>query len=115
MELEYIFVYGVFREAFHDLLKDPIFCDRAFVYGKIYQVSEFYPGYIRDSSNNKVFGDVYLINPEILPELDKFEDEYTRKKIWTSIGEECWIYEWNYPIDKFNEIIGGDWLLRGLN
>lgn len=110
---EYIFVYGVFRDANHDLLEDAIHCDPAWVYGKIYQVNEFYPGYKRISCHNKVFGDVYLVEPELLHQLDEFEgDEYERKKIWTSIGEECWIYEYKYPVDGFKEVRNGDWYLR---
>lgn len=110
---EYIFVYGVFRDANHDLLEDAIYCDPAWIYGKIYQVNDFYPGYKRIDCDNKVFGDVYLVDAELLHQLDEFEGhEYDRKKIWTSIGEECWIYEYKYPVDGFKEVRNGDWYLR---
>jgi len=113
MDLEYIFIYGIFRDASHNILDEAILCDRAFVFGRIYRVNEFYPGYVRVDCNNRVHGEVYLVDPSVFPALDEFEgDEYTRKKIWTSIGEECWIYEYKYPVDNFKEIIGGDWLLR---
>jgi len=113
MEKEYIFIYGVFRDYANILLDDGIYCDRAFVHGKIYKVGEFYPGFVRDQSDNRVFGDVYLIDPSIFPKLDEFEgDEYNRTKIYTSIGEECWVYEYRYSVGDFKEIPGGDWILR---
>ncbi len=111
--LEYVFVYGVFRDAYNNLLGESVYCGNAFVFGKMYRVSEFYPGYKRSDCSNMVHGDVYLIHPSILDDLDNFEgEEYERKKIWTSFGEECWIYEYRYPIDEFKEISAGDWILR---
>ena len=111
--MEYIFIYGLFRDSANGLLNDAIFCDKAFVYGNIYMVNEFYPGFIRKNCDHKVYGDIYLIDPNIFKDLDEFEgDEYIRKKIFTSIGEEVWIYEYKYDVSKFEEIKNGDWLLR---
>ena len=110
--LEYIFVYGMFRDSCNDLLEHAIFCDRSFIYGRIYEVNKFYPGYIRDC-DNKVWGDVYLVDPTLFPKLDEFEGvEYHREKVFTSIGEECWIYVYKDDISKFKEVEGGDWILR---
>ena len=65
------------------------------------------------SDNDKVLGDVYLIDPSIFPNLDEFEgDEYIRVKVKTSSDIECWVYEYKYDISPFNEIKGGDWMLR---
>lgn len=111
--MEYLFIYGVFMDYGKPLLKEAVFCDKAYVYGKLYKVNEFYPGYILESCDNKVWGDVYLINPDIFPILDEFEgSEYTRRKIYTSIGEECWIYEYTDPIGNNKEIESGNWMLR---
>ncbi len=111
--MEYIFVYGIFRDAYNKILDGSIYCDPSFVFGKIYQVNEFYPGYKRVDCNNRVYGDVYLIDPSIFPVLDEFEGpEYERKKIWTSIGEYCWIYEYKFPTDGYKEVKSGDWILR---
>lgn len=111
--LEYIFVYGVFRDAYHNLLGDSLYCGRAFIYGKMYKVNDFYPGYKKIDCNQKVYGDVYLIDPSVFPTLDEFEgEEYERKKVWTSIGEECWVYEYKYPVSTFKEVKSGDWVLR---
>lgn len=111
MEKEYLFVYGLFRDSGNSLLKSTLFC-RTFIEGRIYHVNEFYPGFIREKGF-KTWGDVYLIDPEIFPELDEYEgEEYNRTKIVTDKGIECWIYEYKYPIDKFQEIKSGDWMLR---
>jgi gamma-glutamylcyclotransferase (GGCT)/AIG2-like uncharacterized protein YtfP len=110
--MEYLFVYGLFRDSARNLLGEFTKCGRAHVNGKIYKVNEFYPGLI-EYKKSKVFGDVYLINPEVLPSLDEFEgDEYTRKKIKTSTDLECWVYVYKYEVSNFKEIEGGDWMLR---
>jgi gamma-glutamylcyclotransferase (GGCT)/AIG2-like uncharacterized protein YtfP len=109
---EYLFVYGLFRDSAKILLSEVTFCGKATVTGSIYKVSEFYPGFVRDSKN-KVIGDIYLVDESVFEKLDEFEgDEYLRTKIRTSTDIECWIYEYKYDISKFNRIIGGDWMLR---
>jgi gamma-glutamylcyclotransferase (GGCT)/AIG2-like uncharacterized protein YtfP len=110
--MEYLFVYGIFRDSARNLLGDFKYCGRAFVKGKLFKVNEFYPGFI-DESDKKVWGDIYLINPEKLNELDEFEGhEYNRIKVKTSTDIECWIYKYIYNISQFKEIKSGDWLLR---
>lgn len=112
MHKEYLFVYGVFRDYGKLLLADAIHCGKATINGKLYRVNEFYPGFIK-SDNDKVLGDVYLIDPSIFPNLDEFEgDEYIRVKVKTSSDIECWVYEYKYDISSFSEIKGGDWMLR---
>jgi gamma-glutamylcyclotransferase (GGCT)/AIG2-like uncharacterized protein YtfP len=109
---EYLFVYGLFRDSCRGLLEHATFCGKDNVIGKIYKVNEFYPGFNRNGKS-KVVGDVYLIDPLLLPQLDIFEgDEYVRTKITTTANIECWIYEYRYDISKFKEIAGGDWMLR---
>ena len=81
------------------------------VTGKLYKVNEFYPGWV--PGDGKVWGDVYLIDPNLFPKLDEFEgDEYIRVKVRTSTDIECWIYQYKYDVSGFKEIIGGDWMLR---
>jgi gamma-glutamylcyclotransferase (GGCT)/AIG2-like uncharacterized protein YtfP len=109
--MEYLFVYGVFRDSYKRQLEQTTFCGKAYVNGKIYRVNEFYPGFIH--GDGKVLGDVYLIDSKLLSQLDEFEgDEYIRTKIKTSTDIECWIYEYKYDVSKFTEIKGGDWMLR---
>jgi gamma-glutamylcyclotransferase (GGCT)/AIG2-like uncharacterized protein YtfP len=77
---EYIFVYGVFRDSGKGLLEGCKFCGKAYINGDIYRVNDFYPGFIR--GDNKVIGDVYLIDSSIFQQLDEFEgDEYNRMRL----------------------------------
>ncbi len=108
---EHIFVYGLFRDNSRNLLGDFVHCGKAWVKGKLYKVNEFYPGMIEGDS--KVWGDVYLIDPKVLDQLDEFEgEEYIRKKIRTSTDLNCWIYIYKDDISNHKEIKSGDWLLR---
>jgi gamma-glutamylcyclotransferase (GGCT)/AIG2-like uncharacterized protein YtfP len=110
--MEYLFVYGLFRDSGRTLIGDFVKCGKATINGKIYFVNEFYPGFVEGKSG-KVFGDVYLINPEVFPKLDEFEgDEYFRKKIRTSTDLDCWVYVYKYDVSNFKEIESGDWMLR---
>ena len=111
--MEYLFIYGIFRDVASKFLAKSYFCDPAYIIGEMYKVNEFYPGYVSKSCDNKVFGEVYLIDESILPELDEYEgEEYTRKKIWTSLGFEAWVYEYNFDITSFEKVESNDWLLR---
>ena len=113
MELEYLFIYGVFRDASNPILGDYIFCDRGYVCGGLWKVDKFYPGFKKEPHIGKVWGDLILVDKEIFLELDKFEGvEYRRVKIWTSLGEESWIYEWKGDVKEFELINSGDWILR---
>jgi gamma-glutamylcyclotransferase (GGCT)/AIG2-like uncharacterized protein YtfP len=109
--MEYIFVYGQFRDSARSLLGIAKYCGKANISGKIYKVNEFYPGWI--PGDGKVWGDVYLVDPNLFQILDEFEgDEFTRVKVRTSTDIECWIYQYKYDVSNFKEIIGGDWMLR---
>lgn len=109
---EYLFVYGLFRDASRNMLGEIIKCGKATVDGRMYKVNDFYPGFI-SGNDGKIVGDVYLIYPKVFPLLDEYEgEEYIRRKIRTSTDLECWIYEYKYDIKGIPEIKGGDWLLR---
>lgn len=112
MANDYIFVYGLFRDQAKKLLGDVTFLGKAYVDGKLYKVNEFYPGFIR-GKDGQVWGDIYKFNSDNLPQLDEYEgDEYLRKRIMTSLGKECWIYEYKFDVSKFSQIKSGDWYLR---
>ena len=109
---EYLFVYGLFRDSANPLLGSREHLGKAYIKGTLYKVNEFYPGYIR-KGNNKIWGDVYKIDPKVFPELDEYEgDEYIRTKIKVSSGQECWIYEYKDDVVDKPEIKSGDWMLR---
>jgi gamma-glutamylcyclotransferase (GGCT)/AIG2-like uncharacterized protein YtfP len=110
--MEYIFVYGLFRDTSKSILGKAIHCGKASVKGTIWKVNEFYPGW-KPEGNGKVWGDVFLIDPVNLPKMDEYEgDEYQRVKVRTSTDVECWIYQYINDVDHFQEIKCGDWLLR---
>jgi gamma-glutamylcyclotransferase (GGCT)/AIG2-like uncharacterized protein YtfP len=107
----HLFTYGLFRDQAKLLLGQPISCGRAYIKGKMYRVNEFYPGYI--DGNGKVWGEVFLIEDEVLPHLDTYEGhEYERIKVKSSSDLECWIYRYKYDVGGFQEIKSGDWHLR---
>ena len=107
----HLFTYGLFRDQAKLLLGESISCGRSYIKGKMYRVNEFYPGYI--DGNGKVWGEVFLIDSEVLPELDLYEGhEYERIKVKSSSDLECWVYRYKYSVDGFQEIKSGDWHLR---
>jgi gamma-glutamylcyclotransferase (GGCT)/AIG2-like uncharacterized protein YtfP len=109
--MEYLFVYGVFRDSARTLLGETTFCGKSTIKGKLFKVNEFYPGYVK--GKGKVIGDVYLIDPIIFDKLDEFEgDEYIRTKTKTSTDIECWVYEYKYDTKEIKEVRSGDWMLR---
>lgn len=111
MKEEYLFVYGQFRDSAKILLGHVTQCGKSTINGRIYRVNEFYPGFV--PGNGKVIGDVYLIDSSLFDKLDEFEgDEYIRTKVRTSSDLECWVYQYKHDISTFNEIKGGDWMLR---
>ena len=108
----HIFVYGLFRDQAKMLLGDVKFKGKSTITGHIYRVNEFYPGFIR-SEKGLVYGDVYEFDEVNLPQLDEYEgDEYNRVKIMTSLGIECWVYEYKHDVSGFDLIKTGDWMLR---
>ena len=109
--MEYLFVYGLFRDSARTLLGETTFCGKTTINGKLFKVNEFYPGYVK--GEGKVIGDVYLIDPIVLDKLDEFEgDEYIRTKTRTSTDVECWVYEYKHDTDGIKEVRSGDWMLR---
>jgi gamma-glutamylcyclotransferase (GGCT)/AIG2-like uncharacterized protein YtfP len=110
--MEYLFVYGLFRDSGNSLLGEREFLGKSYIKGTLYKVNEFYPGFIR-SGSDKVWGDVYKIDPIVFPKLDEYEgDEYIRTKIKVSSGEVCWIYEYKDSVRDKPVIKSGDWMLR---
>jgi gamma-glutamylcyclotransferase (GGCT)/AIG2-like uncharacterized protein YtfP len=109
---DYIFVYGLFRDQAKKMLGDAEYVSRDYIKGKLYYVNEFYPGY-KPGKVGKVYGDVFIIDNNLLNSLDEYEgDEYIRKKVNTGLGHNCWVYEYFGDISNFIEIKAGDWHLR---
>ena len=52
--MEYLFVYGLFRDSGKKVLGECTYCGKAFIEGKLYKVNEFYPGFVKGEA--KIFG-----------------------------------------------------------
>ncbi|OLQ92064.1 gamma-glutamylcyclotransferase [Vibrio ponticus] len=110
-----VFVYGTLRrgESNHHFLSAAQFLglhETAAEYA-MYDLGA-YPAVI--SGHQSIFGEVYLIDNEILNSLDRLEDvpvEYRRELINTPFGD-AWIYIFQDE-KKLNSIISsGNWDLR---
>jgi gamma-glutamylcyclotransferase (GGCT)/AIG2-like uncharacterized protein YtfP len=120
---ELVFVYGTLRRGGSNAfrMKDAEFVGAATVRGVLYSIS-WYPGLVIDGSAGAVTGDLYLVDPELLRELDAFEGisaneiegaEYRRVRVpATADGRriEAWAYEWIGPVDPARKVGSGDWL-----
>ncbi|WP_163247553.1 gamma-glutamylcyclotransferase family protein [Bacillus tropicus] len=76
--MHYVFVYGTLRKEqtnAHYMQGAICIADKAWTYGKLFDTNERYPA-MTYSSEEKVYGEVYEVNDEILHKLDELE-EYT--------------------------------------
>ncbi|MBW3697449.1 gamma-glutamylcyclotransferase [Vibrio sp. T187] len=109
-----VFVYGTLRcgESNHHYLSD------SELLGSFQSEPHFslfdlgaYPAVVEGKKS--VLGEVYLINDDVLAELDKLEDvpvEYRREQIKTPFGL-AWIYLYQ-DSNLTQEIHSGDWCQR---
>lgn len=95
-----VFVYGTLKKGHgnHRLLRHAEFLGRAYVEGpwKLTNLGAF-PAVVHSDVPARVFGEVFLINTEILSSLDMLEGYphfYTRTKITTPLGR-AWMYHLN--------------------
>ncbi|EJQ51755.1 branched-chain alpha-keto acid dehydrogenase [Bacillus wiedmannii] len=76
--MHHVFVYGTLRKEqtnAHFMQGAICIADGAWTYGKLFDTNEGYPAMIY-SNEEKVYGEVYEVNDEILRKLDELE-EYT--------------------------------------
>ena len=74
----HVFVYGTLRKEqtnAHFMQGAKCIADRAWTYGKLFDTNEGYPAMIC-SNKDKVYGEVYEVNDDVLQKLDELE-EYT--------------------------------------
>lgn len=95
-----VFVYGTLKKGHgnHRLLRNAEFLGRAYVEGpwKMTNLGAF-PAVIPSTERARVFGEVYLVNTEILASLDILEGYphfYTRTKVETPYSK-AWMYHLN--------------------
>ncbi|MGE1038564.1 gamma-glutamylcyclotransferase family protein, partial [Bacillus cereus] len=76
--MHHVFVYGTLRKEQSNahFMQDAIcIADEAWTYGKLFDTNEGYPA-MTYSNEEKVYGEVYEVNDDVLQKLDKLE-EYT--------------------------------------
>ncbi|MDI6676232.1 gamma-glutamylcyclotransferase [Bacillus wiedmannii] len=76
--MHHVFVYGTLRKEqtnAHYMQGAICIADEAWAYGELFDTNEGYPA-MTYSSEEKVYGEVYEVNDEILRKLDELE-EYT--------------------------------------
>ncbi|MEA1010584.1 MULTISPECIES: gamma-glutamylcyclotransferase family protein [Bacillus cereus group] len=76
--MHHIFVYGTLRNGqtnAHYMQGATCIAEEAWVYGKLFDTNEGYPAMIC-SNEEKVHGEVYEVNDDVLQKLDELE-EYT--------------------------------------
>jgi gamma-glutamylcyclotransferase (GGCT)/AIG2-like uncharacterized protein YtfP len=91
--------------------------------GKLFEVDGF-PGAIESTNDHdKIYGDIFEINPDILESLDNYEEcseqfprphEYLRKKVLlhlpNGLTELGWVYIYNRETEGLFRIQSGDYL-----
>lgn len=113
-----VFVYGTLKKGHgnHRLLRGSQQLGRCYVEGpfKLHDLGAF-PAVVRAEEVGRVFGEVYLINTEVLASLDLLEGYptfYTREKVATPHGK-AWMYYLNPRSmrhdQRLPEIEGGVW------
>jgi len=106
-----VFIYGLFRDQANPILGQFESLGNDSVKGKIFRVDEFYPGFV--PGDGRVWGEVVSVYEYVIPLLDEYEGhEYDRVKVITDRGFDCWVYQYKFSVDKFKEIMKGDWMLR---
>ncbi|MBE7122466.1 gamma-glutamylcyclotransferase [Bacillus cereus] len=76
--MHHVFVYGTLRQGqtnAHYMQGATCIAEEAWVYGKLFDTNEGYPAMIC-SNEEKVYGEVYEVDDEVLQKLDELE-EYT--------------------------------------
>ncbi|MGR3778676.1 gamma-glutamylcyclotransferase family protein [Bacillus paramycoides] len=76
--MHHVFVYGTLRKEqtnAHYIQGATCIADGAWTYGKLFDTGEGYPAMIC-SSEEKVYGEIYEVNDDVLQKLDELE-EYT--------------------------------------
>ncbi|MCM3728455.1 gamma-glutamylcyclotransferase [Neobacillus cucumis] len=124
-----VFVYGTLRknETNHYLMKGAtLIANQAWTNGRLFDTGIGYPA-LKESINDKVYGELYLVSDEQLLRLDELEDYhpnnrnnlYNRKRqvVYHDTGEmEAYLYfiaERHETMLK-NDIESGDWKLYRL-
>ncbi|MBJ8005234.1 MULTISPECIES: gamma-glutamylcyclotransferase [Bacillus cereus group] len=121
--MHHVFVYGTLRKEqtnAHYMQGATCIADGAWTYGKLFDTNEGYPAMVC-SNEEKVYGEVYEVNSDVLQKLDELE-EYTgnpESDLYDRITQT--IYFWEIETHAYvyvaqdremlkKVIISGDWV-----
>ncbi|MBJ8071133.1 gamma-glutamylcyclotransferase [Bacillus cereus] len=121
--MHHVFVYGTLRKEqtnAHYMQGATCIADGAWTYGKLFDTNEGYPAMVC-SNEEKVYGEVYEVNSDVLQKLDELE-EYTgnpESDLYDRITQT--IYFWDIETHAYvyvaqdreilkKVIISGDWV-----
>jgi len=119
-----VFVYGTLRVSGdrHSLLsgRTRLIQEDYLARVRLYNITEGsfpFPGLILSGSiDDSVVGDVLEIaDPNLPATLDRYEGYpslYSRHRVLTEGGYDCWVYTWNGDVSEERRIPSGDWLNR---
>ncbi|RYY33831.1 MAG: gamma-glutamylcyclotransferase [Sphingobacteriaceae bacterium] len=122
----YLFVYGTLLTTQNKfglfLAENSRFVSNAKIKGRLYDIGQ-YPGIVPDAGGSYAKGKVFELSSEIVFDtLDGYEGisaenpapyEYARILLPVETESEtllCWVYLYNWPIDKAILIEDGDWM-----
>lgn len=115
-----IFIYGTLRRGgrAHHLMRGAEFQSKGSITGRLVHVDQF-PGLI-PCDDQRVLGDLYLVNDQLLDELDQYEGcfssppHYLREetKVLLENGEVtlAFVYVFQQLKPEHEEIENGDWI-----
>ena len=121
---ELVFVYGTLRRggSNHFRMDGAEFITAGRISGKMYKI-DWYPGLVLDEAGDDIVGEVYSVDPELLGNLDSFEnvsagdvEDSEYRRVQTAVTREggetltAWIWEWLGEVDESQRIHHGDWL-----
>lgn len=115
--MDKVFVYGTLKRGHraHNLLKFAKFKGDCYSGPgfTMLDVNGWFPGVVKDNSDNNVYGEVYEVTEDELKELDKYEGVsnglYVRGKVHTPYGP-AHVYLYNRPHEELKVVSSGCWI-----
>ncbi|EJQ45058.1 hypothetical protein IEE_02539 [Bacillus cereus BAG5X1-1] len=121
--MHHVFVYGTLRKEqtnAHYMQGATCIADGAWTYGKLFDTNEGYPAMVC-SNEEKVYGEVYEVNSDVLQKLDELEeysgnpesdlyDRITQTIYFWDIETHAYVYVAQDREMLKKVIISGDWV-----
>lgn len=111
--LAFLFVYGTLRRGFTNpaaqrLWEQAEWLGETTAPGSLYQVTDWYPGFVPNENEPTVHGDLLQVPATVFAFLDDYEgDEYERQLITLSDQRKAWTYVWLGPTPPAQRIPSG--------